>query len=105
MADQATDLLLYALKQALRELTSGLSSIADSFWCDWNPERHTLARKSAKVVSVARKQKPISQEEQSRRFEEAAREAGVDTSDETLERLARQVVKPAPKPAKSPRKK
>ena len=38
--------------------------------------------------------KPISKAEQSRRFEEAAREAGVDASDDTLERIVRQIAKP-----------
>jgi hypothetical protein len=64
-----------------------------------------LTRRRAARESMKRKHKPISQEEQSRRFEEAAREAGVDTSDETLERIVRQIAKPSPKPAKSPRKK
>ena len=43
---------------------------------------------------MSRKRKPISQEEQSRRFEEAAREAGADTSDEVLERIVRQIAEP-----------
>ena len=84
MADEATRLLLRS-----KHLLRTDSSLTKAFSCG----------------SMSRKRKPISQEEQSRRFEEAAREAGVDTSDETLERLVRQVVKPAPKPAKSPRKK
>jgi hypothetical protein len=46
---------------------------------------------------MARKRKPVSQEEQSRRFEEAAREAGVDASPETLERIVRQIAKKPPK--------
>jgi hypothetical protein len=54
---------------------------------------------------MTRKRKPISKEEQRRRFEEAAREAGVDTSDATLERIVRQIAKPSPKPDKAPRKK
>ena len=55
---------------------------------------------------MARKRKPIPQKEQSKRFEEAAREAGVDTSPKTLERIIRQIAKtpPMPKP-KAPRKK
>jgi hypothetical protein len=46
---------------------------------------------------MKRKRKPISQAEQSRRFLEAAREAGVDTSPDTLERIVRKI---AAKPAK-----
>ena len=46
------------------------------------------------------KRKPISKEEQRRRFEQAAREAGADTRDKTLERIVRQIAKPSPKPAK-----
>jgi hypothetical protein len=42
---------------------------------------------------MKRKRKPISQAEQSRRFEEAAREAGVDASDATLKRIVRQAAK------------
>jgi hypothetical protein len=42
--------------------------------------------------------KPISQAEQSRRFLEAAREAGVDESPETLGRIVRQIAKPPQKP-------
>ena len=55
---------------------------------------------------MPRKRKPISQAEQSRRFEEVAREAGVDTRPETLERIIRRIAKtpPMPKP-KAPRKK
>jgi hypothetical protein len=65
-----------------------------------------LTRRLAAITqSMKRKRKPISQEEQSRRFEEAAHEAGVDTSDEALERIVRQIAKPSPKPAKPPRKK
>lgn len=41
-----------------------------------------------------RKRKPLSPAEQSQRFIEAAREAGVDTSDETLERIVRQIARP-----------
>jgi len=84
MADEATRLLLRS-KHLLRTDSS--------------------LTKALRCGSMTRKRKPISQEEQSRRFEQAAREAGVDTSDETLERLVRQVVKPSPKPAKAPRKK
>lgn len=53
---------------------------------------------------MAKKRKPVSKEEQRRRFEEAAREAGVDTSDVTLERIVRQIAKPAPKPVKATKK-
>jgi hypothetical protein len=46
---------------------------------------------------MARKRKPkISQEEQSRRFKEAAREAGVP-EDVDLERAVRQIVRPSKK--------
>lgn len=47
----------------------------------------------------------MSQKEQSRRFEEAAREAGVDTRPETLERIIRQIAKKPDKPQKPARKK
>ena len=53
---------------------------------------------------MARKRNPISDEEQRKRFEKAVREAGVDVSDKTLERIVRRIAKPTPKPAKSPRK-
>ena len=42
---------------------------------------------------MARRQ-PISKAEQQRRFDEAAREAGVATSDEALEHIVRQIAKP-----------
>ena len=46
-----------------------------------------------------RKKKPISQAEQSRRFLQAAREAGVDEkeADKTLERVIREIRPPKPK--------
>jgi hypothetical protein len=48
---------------------------------------------------MKRKRKPISQAEQARRFEEAARGAGVDTSDETLKRIIRKVARQPQKKA------
>ena len=51
------------------------------------------------------KPKPVSQEEQSRRFIEAAQEAGVDADDATLKRIVRKIAKVPPKQAsKSPKK-
>ena len=48
---------------------------------------------------MGKKRKPLTPEEQSKRFEEAARDAGVDTSDETLERIVRKIAKtPQKKP-------
>jgi len=47
------------------------------------------------------KRKPISKTEQRRRFEQAAREAGVDTSPGTLEHIVRQIAKAPPNPTKS----
>jgi hypothetical protein len=43
---------------------------------------------------MKRKRKPISQAEQSRRFLEAARAAGVDADPEALERIVRKVARP-----------
>ena len=57
---------------------------------------------------MARKRKPITQEEQSRRFEEAAREAGVSVDNDTLAEIVRQIGKAVAKkqkPIKSPGKK
>jgi len=47
------------------------------------------------LAPMARKPK-LTQEEQSKRFEEAAREAGVDTRQESLERLVRKLAKKRP---------
>jgi hypothetical protein len=47
-----------------------------------------------------KRKKPISQAEQSRRFLEAAREAGVDTRDQTLARIVRKISKTPAKKAK-----
>jgi|RhiMethySRZTD1v2_1073278.scaffolds.fasta_scaffold79494_3 hypothetical protein len=50
-----------------------------------------------------KKHKPISQAEQSRRFIEAAREAGVDARENTLERILRKITKlPKTRKKKSP---
>jgi hypothetical protein len=46
---------------------------------------------------MKRKKKPISQAEQSRRFLDAARKAGVDTSPEALERIVRKIAPKKPK--------
>ena len=52
-----------------------------------------------------RKQPAISQEEQSRRFIEAAQEAGVDADDATLKRIVRKIAKVPPKQSAKPKKK
>ena len=55
---------------------------------------------------MAKKRKPISQEEQSRRFIEAAKEMGVDDeAAHALVRIVREIAKQSPKPKKAPRKK
>ena len=54
---------------------------------------------SKNSIMAKRKKKPISQAEQSRRFLQAAREAGVDErqADKTLERVIRQIRPTQPK--------
>jgi hypothetical protein len=55
---------------------------------------------------MKRKREPVSQEEQSRRFIEAAQKAGVEAADDTLERIVRRIAKaPPPKAKKPPRPK
>ena len=51
------------------------------------------------------KKPAVSQEEQARRFIEAAQEAGVDADDATLKRIVRKIAKVPPKQAaKNPKK-
>ena len=75
--------------------------MAVDFSSIWNPFA-TPAAQISYPGAMKRKPKKLTQAEQSRRFIEAAREAGVDTSDMTLGRIVRQIVKP---PKKTPRKK